>query len=125
LGHGVSVTGAQCAACKFAAVRAEVALRLARRTAWRLPRRQCHPGGVDRGVLLAVAAGSPPLPLSADQADELKTVAAVDDQPVSAKKVIRAAISAHSAERKKDEVFQQGLRAQIERAQRMLDECQP
>lgn len=45
--------------------------------------------------------------------------------PYPPKKVIRAAISAHSAERKKDEVFQQGLRARIERAQRMLDECQP
>jgi predicted transcriptional regulator len=57
--------------------------------------------------------------LSADQADELETVASVDDQPVS--EVIRAAISAHIAQRKQDEDFQQGLQARIERAQRMLD----
>lgn len=56
--------------------------------------------------------------LSADQADELETVASVDDQPVS--EVIRAAISAHIAHRKQDEEFQEGLRARIERAQRML-----
>ncbi len=67
-------------------------------------------------MLLAVAAGSPLLPLSADQADEPETVAAVDDQPVS--EVIRAAISAHIAQRKKDEDFQQGLRARIERSAR-------
>jgi len=46
--------------------------------------------------------------LSADQADELETVAAVDDQPVS--EVIRAAITAHIAQGKQDEDFQQGLR---------------
>ena len=61
--------------------------------------------------------------LSADQADELETVAAVDDQPVS--EVIRAAINAHIAQRKQDENFQEGLRARIERAQRMLDERRP
>jgi hypothetical protein len=60
--------------------------------------------------------------LSADQADELKTVAAVDDQPVS--EVIRAAISAHITQRKQDEDFQQGLRARIERAQQILRERQ-
>jgi len=58
--------------------------------------------------------------LSADQADELETVAAVDDQPVS--EVIRVAITAHIAQRKQDDDFQQGLRARIERAQRMLSE---
>jgi predicted transcriptional regulator len=57
--------------------------------------------------------------LSAEQADELETVASVDDQPVS--EVIRAAISAHIAQRKQDQDFQQGLQARIERAQRMLD----
>jgi predicted transcriptional regulator len=57
--------------------------------------------------------------LSADQADELETVASVDDQPVS--EVIRAAINAHIAQRKQDGDFQQGLKARIERAQRMLD----
>ena len=56
--------------------------------------------------------------LSADQADELETVAAVNDQPVS--EVIRGAITAHIAQRKQDEDFQEGLRARIERAQRML-----
>jgi hypothetical protein len=61
--------------------------------------------------------------LSTDQADELETVAAVDDQPVS--EVIRVAISAHIAQRKQDEDFQQGLRARIERAQRMLGERRP
>jgi predicted transcriptional regulator len=61
--------------------------------------------------------------LSADQADELETVAAVDDQPVS--EVIRAAIGAHIAQRKKDKDFQEGLRTRIERAQRMLDKRQP
>lgn len=57
--------------------------------------------------------------LSADLAGELETVAAVDGQPAS--EVIRAAISAYIAQRKQDESFQQGLRARIERAQRMLD----
>lgn len=61
--------------------------------------------------------------LSADQAEELETVATVDDQPVS--EVIRSAISAHIAQRKRDEDFQQGLRARIERAQRMLDNRRP
>jgi hypothetical protein len=60
---------------------------------------------------------------SADHADELETVAAVDDQPVS--EVIRAAISAHIAQPKQDEDFQQGLRARIERAQRTLGERRP
>jgi predicted transcriptional regulator len=57
--------------------------------------------------------------LSAEQAEELETVASVDDQPVS--EVIRAAISAHIAHRRQDQEFQQGLQARIERAQRMLD----
>jgi predicted transcriptional regulator len=61
--------------------------------------------------------------LSAEQAEELETVASVDDQPVS--EIIRAAISAHIAHRKQDEDFQQGLRARIERAQRMLDKSRP
>ena len=57
--------------------------------------------------------------LSADQADELETVADVDQQPVS--EVIRAAISAHIAQRKQDDQFQESLRARIDRAQQMLD----
>lgn len=56
--------------------------------------------------------------LSAEQAEELETVATVDKQPVS--EVIRAAIAEHIAERKRDADFQDGLRDRIERAQRML-----
>jgi predicted transcriptional regulator len=56
--------------------------------------------------------------LSADQAEELETVALVDDQPIS--EVIRAAISAHIRTRRSDLEFQQGLRSRIEHAQRML-----
>jgi predicted transcriptional regulator len=56
--------------------------------------------------------------LSAEQAEELETVATVDNQPIS--EVIRAAISEHIAERKQDAAFQDGLRERIERAQRML-----
>lgn len=56
--------------------------------------------------------------LSADQADELETVAAVDDQPIS--EVVRAAISEHIQHRKADTTFQTGLRERIERAHRML-----
>ncbi len=56
--------------------------------------------------------------LSADQAEELETVANVDNQPVS--EVIRAAISEHIAERKRDAAFQDSLRDRIERVQRML-----
>lgn len=56
--------------------------------------------------------------LSAEQAEELETVATVDDQPVA--EVIRAAIAEHIAERKRDAKFQDGLRQRIERAQQML-----
>jgi predicted transcriptional regulator len=56
--------------------------------------------------------------LSAEQAEELETVAAVDNQPIS--EVIRAAIAEHVAGRKSDSHFQDGLRERIERAQRML-----
>ena len=58
--------------------------------------------------------------LSADQAAELETVATVDQQPVSA--VIRAAITDHMVARKQDPDFRDGLRARIERAQKMLGE---
>jgi predicted transcriptional regulator len=57
--------------------------------------------------------------LSAAQADELETVASVDEQPVS--EVIRAAITAHIAQRKQDRDFQTGLQARIDRAKRMLE----
>ena len=56
--------------------------------------------------------------LSADQSEELNTVAAVDGQPVS--HVIRSAISEHIKERKSDAAFQDSLRQRIMRAQRML-----
>ena len=57
--------------------------------------------------------------LSADQALQLETVATVDNQPVS--EVIRAAISEHIENRKRDDRFKDGLKERIERAQRMLD----
>ena len=57
--------------------------------------------------------------LSAEQAEELNTVAAVDGQPIS--QVIRTAIAGHIEERKRDASFQDSLRQRIERAQRMLD----
>jgi predicted transcriptional regulator len=57
--------------------------------------------------------------LSADQAEALETVATVEDLPVS--DVIRAAITDHIAARRRDPHFQEGLRARIERAQRLLD----
>jgi predicted transcriptional regulator len=56
--------------------------------------------------------------LSADLAEQLETVALVDDQPVS--EVIRAAISEHIESRKHDVSFQVGLKDRIARAQRML-----
>ena len=56
--------------------------------------------------------------LSAEQAEELDTVAAVDGKPVS--QVIRAAIAGHVERRKRDAAFQDSLRQRIERAQRML-----
>lgn len=56
--------------------------------------------------------------LSAEQAEELNTVAAVDGQPVS--QVIRSAIAGHIEQRKRDGEFQDGLRQRIERAQRLL-----
>ncbi len=58
--------------------------------------------------------------LSAQQAEELQTVATVDNQPIS--EVIRAAIDEHIQGRKRDARFQDGLRQRIERAQRMLSE---
>jgi predicted transcriptional regulator len=56
--------------------------------------------------------------LSAEQAEELETVATVDNQPIA--EVIRAAIAEHIADRKRDERFQDSLRERIERVQRML-----
>ncbi len=56
--------------------------------------------------------------LSAEQAQELETVADVDSVPIV--EVIRAAISEHVESRKNDFGFQQNLRERIERAQTML-----
>lgn len=56
--------------------------------------------------------------LSADQAEQLETVANIDDQPVS--EVIRAAIAGHIERRKRDEDFQSGLKHKIQRAQELL-----
>lgn len=56
--------------------------------------------------------------LSQEQADELETVASVENKPIA--EVIRAAISEHINTRKQDENFQQSLRERIERTQRML-----
>lgn len=57
--------------------------------------------------------------LSAEQAEQLEMVAAVDDQPIS--EVIRAAIAEHVETRRKDKTFQMGLRERISRAQDLLD----
>ena len=56
--------------------------------------------------------------LSADQAEELNLVAAVDGQPIS--QVIRVAIAGHIEKRKQDDTFQDSLRQRIVREQRML-----
>jgi predicted transcriptional regulator len=57
--------------------------------------------------------------LTAEQAEQLELVAAVDDQPIS--DVIRAAIAEHVEARRKDKAFQKGLRDRISRAQDLLD----
>jgi len=56
--------------------------------------------------------------LSKDQAEELETVAAVDEKPVS--EVIRAAIAEHILARKNTSDFQDSLKDRIQRAQQML-----
>jgi predicted DNA-binding protein len=56
--------------------------------------------------------------LSAEQAEELELVATIDDRPVS--EVVRVAIAAHIASRKKDHRFQDSLKDRIDRAQKML-----
>jgi len=57
--------------------------------------------------------------LSADQAEALDTVATVEGRPIA--EVIRAAITAHIANRRKDQDFQDGLKDRIERAKRLLN----
>ena len=56
--------------------------------------------------------------LSADQSEELDTIAAVDGKPIS--RVIRSAIAGHIEERKRDSRFQDVLRQRIDRERRML-----
>ena len=56
--------------------------------------------------------------LSADQSEELNTLAAVDGQPVS--RVIRSAIAEHIEARKRNAAFQDMLRQRIKREQQML-----
>ena len=58
------------------------------------------------------------LRLSPEQAEELETIANVDDRAVA--EVVREAIARHIDERRKDEAFREGLRERIERAQRLL-----
>lgn len=56
--------------------------------------------------------------LSAEQAEQLETVAAVDDQPIS--EVIRAAITEHIEQRRKDAKFKVSLKQRLARAQLLL-----
>ena len=56
--------------------------------------------------------------LSQEQAEELETVATVDNRPVA--EVIRAAIAEHIDTRKQDEQFRKSLKERIERTQQML-----
>ena len=56
--------------------------------------------------------------LAADQAEALETVATVEQRAVS--DVIRAAISEHLENKRRDPQFQAGLRERINRAQKFL-----
>jgi predicted DNA-binding protein len=56
--------------------------------------------------------------LAQEQAEQLETVAAVEGRPVS--EVVRSAIAGHIDQRREDRDFQDGLRARIERAQKMV-----
>lgn len=56
--------------------------------------------------------------LSAEQAELLETVAAVDDRAVV--EVIRAAIAEHIAGRRNDPSFRESLRDRLSRAQSLL-----
>ena len=58
--------------------------------------------------------------LSADQAEQLETVARIDEQAIS--EVIRAAIAGHIESRTRDARFRDALRERIEKAQRLLEE---
>lgn len=56
--------------------------------------------------------------LSAEQAEQLETVASVDNQPIS--EVIRVAIAEHIEHRKRDAKFKADLKQRLARAQRLL-----
>lgn len=56
--------------------------------------------------------------LSVEQADALETVASVEQRAVS--DVIRAAISEHIENRRKDPNFQEDLKARLTRSRRLL-----
>lgn len=56
--------------------------------------------------------------LSTEQAEQLETVASVEQLPVS--EVIRAAITNHIESVSSQETFQAGLRARIERSKGLL-----
>jgi predicted DNA-binding protein len=68
------------------------------------------------GVVKPVKAMS--IRLSAEQAEALETVAAVDDQSIA--EVIRSAIAEHVEARRKDKAFRQSLRDRINRTERLL-----
>jgi predicted transcriptional regulator len=57
--------------------------------------------------------------LSHEQAEELETVASVENRPVA--EVIRAAIAEHIDARKRDDNFRKSLRDRIERTERMFN----
>lgn len=59
------------------------------------------------------------LRLSQEQAENLEAVAQADGVPVA--EAVRMAIAAHIEQRRKDEAFQERLRASLERNQRILE----
>ena len=56
--------------------------------------------------------------LTSEQAEQLETVASVDEQPVAA--VIRAAIAQHIEARTGDQKFRKTLQERLSRTQRLL-----
>jgi predicted transcriptional regulator len=74
---------------------------------------------VSMGYIYAVKpAKAMTIRLSAEQAEALETVARVDARPVS--EIIRAAITEHIDQRKKDPAFQENLKDRLDRARRLL-----
>jgi predicted transcriptional regulator len=73
-------------------------------------------------ILVPISDMKPPkamtIRLTPEQAEELETVAIVEEQPVS--EIIRAAIAEHIESRRKDPAFQDSLKQRIERARRLL-----